>query len=71
MIKAHIFPELFFFSYLEPPVEEMESNDKEAVDDGFESFDSEDFEDAGQVFSNFSCMFLNPNNFFQFELLLL
>ena len=27
----------------------MESNDKEAVDDGFESFDSEDFEDAGQV----------------------
>ena len=29
----------------------MESNDKEAVDDGFESYeDSEDFEDAGQVF---------------------
>ena len=50
------------------PVEEMESNDKEAVDDGFESFDSEDFEDAGQVFSNFSCRFLNPNIFFQIEL---
>ena len=50
MIKAHIFGGLFFFSYLEPPVEEMESNDKEAVDDGFESYeDSEDFEDAGQV----------------------
>ena len=46
----------------------MESNDKEAVDDGFESFDSEDFEDAGQVFSNFSCMFLNPNNFSWFWL---
>ena len=47
----------------------MESNDKEAVDDGFESYeDSEDFEDAGQVFSNFSCRFLNPNNFFIFEL---
>ena len=42
--------EAYFFSYLEPPVEEMESNDKEAVDDGFESYeDSEDFEDAGQV----------------------
>ena len=40
----------YYFSYLEPTVEEMESNDKEAVDDGFESFDSEDFEDAGQVF---------------------
>ena len=26
-------------------------------------------QDVGQViFSNFSCMFLNPNNFFQFEL---
>ena len=62
MIKAHIFAD-YFFSYLEPPVEEMESNDKEAVDDGFESFDSEDFEDAGQVFSNFSCMFLNPKIF--------
>ena len=60
-----------FFLYLEPPVEEMESNDKEAVDDGFESYeDSEDFEDAGQVFSNFSCRFLNPNSFFQFGLLL-
>ena len=23
-----------------------------------------------RVFSNFSCMFLNPNNFFQFEFLL-
>ena len=31
----------------------MESNDKEAVDDGFESYeDSEDFEDAGQVSCN-------------------
>ena len=42
--------DLIYFSYLEPAVEEMESNDKEAVDDGFESYeDSEDFEDAGQV----------------------
>ena len=48
--KGSYFSRVIFFSYLEPPVEEMESNDKEAVDDGFESFDSEDFEDAGQVF---------------------
>ena len=61
--KGSYFSRVIFFSYLEPPVEEMESNDKEAVDDGFESFDSEDFEDAGQVFSNFSCMFLNPKIF--------
>jgi hypothetical protein len=48
--KGSYFCRLILFSYLEPPVEEMESNDKEAVDDGFESYeDSEDFEDAGQV----------------------
>ena len=54
--KGSYFCRLIRFSYLEPPVEEMESNDKEAVDDGFESYeDSEDFEDAGQVFF---CIFL-------------
>ena len=47
---------------LPSPVKFHKEEDKD-LDNG-----SDDDDDQVHIFSNFSCMFLNPNNFFQFEL---